>query len=306
MSRTVVLQLCTLFAVLLANPLAMAQDSRRFQVDLLIFKNLDPELAQEEQWRNELRLRYPDQLIPLRPNPGNVNAVDPSEDYALLPQGDPTFDETLDRMRRSRPYRPLYRGAWRQTMQATEQAPSILIRGGEKYGEHYQLEGSIKLSLDRYLHINTDLWLSEFERASELHFYSDWPKLPVPFADDSANEGELQYSVKLAHRGDAFVDPQQAVAWQYSTAPPPWGLSLQQRYTLILNAPRQRDTARRPMETWSPLAQAALSEAAPDPDSYLVKRTVVMRQHRRMRSGELHFIDHPLFGILIQITPLED
>lgn len=25
---------------------------------------------------------------------------------------------------------------------------------------------------------------------------------------------------------------------------------------------------------------------------------------RRMRSGELHFIDHPLFGVLIQITPL--
>ncbi len=28
-----------------------------------------------------------------------------------------------------------------------------------------------------------------------------------------------------------------------------------------------------------------------------------MRQHRRMRSGELHYIDHPLFGMLIMVTP---
>lgn len=28
-----------------------------------------------------------------------------------------------------------------------------------------------------------------------------------------------------------------------------------------------------------------------------------MQQHRRMRSGELHYIDHPLFGMLIMVTP---
>jgi hypothetical protein len=26
---------------------------------------------------------------------------------------------------------------------------------------------------------------------------------------------------------------------------------------------------------------------------------------RRMRSGELHYLDHPLFGLLILVTPLE-
>jgi hypothetical protein len=28
------------------------------------------------------------------------------------------------------------------------------------------------------------------------------------------------------------------------------------------------------------------------------------KNHRRMRSRELHYIDHPLFGILVQITPV--
>lgn len=30
-----------------------------------------------------------------------------------------------------------------------------------------------------------------------------------------------------------------------------------------------------------------------------------MQAHRRMRSGELHYIDHPLMGVLIKITPYE-
>lgn len=32
--------------------------------------------------------------------------------------------------------------------------------------------------------------------------------------------------------------------------------------------------------------------------------TYVMQDHRRMRSGELHYIDHPTFGLLILCTPM--
>ncbi|MGC1955873.1 MAG: CsiV family protein, partial [Gammaproteobacteria bacterium] len=28
-----------------------------------------------------------------------------------------------------------------------------------------------------------------------------------------------------------------------------------------------------------------------------------LSEHRRMRSGELHYLDHPVFGLLVQITP---
>jgi hypothetical protein len=34
-------------------------------------------------------------------------------------------------------------------------------------------------------------------------------------------------------------------------------------------------------------------------------RDVKVRTHRRMRSRELHYLDHPLLGILIQITPIK-
>lgn len=33
---------------------------------------------------------------------------------------------------------------------------------------------------------------------------------------------------------------------------------------------------------------------------------IPMQEHRRMRSRELHYIDHPLLGVLVEITPVEE
>jgi hypothetical protein len=38
---------------------------------------------------------------------------------------------------------------------------------------------------------------------------------------------------------------------------------------------------------------------------YVVENIVVMQQERRMRSNELHYIDHPQLGILVKLTPYQ-
>jgi hypothetical protein len=42
------------------------------------------------------------------------------------------------------------------------------------------------------------------------------------------------------------------------------------------------------------------SDKAPE---YVIKRTVKINQQRSMRSKEVHYIDHPLLGIVIKIIP---
>ncbi len=53
----------------------------------------------------------------------------------------------------------------------------------------------------------------------------------------------------------------------------------------------------------------AIEYAPPLADDYTAQtrpyKTYRMQAHRRMRSGELHYIDHPLMGVLIKITPYE-
>lgn len=40
-------------------------------------------------------------------------------------------------------------------------------------------------------------------------------------------------------------------------------------------------------------------------EPYLPQRIVLLEDERRIRQGELHYIDHPLLGIVVQITPYE-
>ena len=60
-------------------------------------------------------------------------------------------------------------------------------------------------------------------------------------------------------------------------------------------------------ETWPelpmlPNTSAAEADKAQD---YLIKRIVKMSQERSMRSNEVHYIDHPLLGVIIKIIPVE-
>jgi len=50
---------------------------------------------------------------------------------------------------------------------------------------------------------------------------------------------------------------------------------------------------------WNP----SFNEAETAAVQFVRATTANLKQSRRMRSGELHYIDHPLFGMLVQITP---
>jgi hypothetical protein len=58
------------------------------------------------------------------------------------------------------------------------------------------------------------------------------------------------------------------------------------------------------VDPWSlPIESLSESATEPAPEAYLPQRIVVMDEERKIRSKELHYIDHPLFGLVIQLTP---
>lgn len=60
-------------------------------------------------------------------------------------------------------------------------------------------------------------------------------------------------------------------------------------------------------ETWPelpPLPNTANNEGEKS-QGYLIKRIVKLNQERSMRSNEIHYIDHPLFGVVVKIVPVE-
>ncbi len=278
---------------------ASAADSKWYRVDLLVFANRAPAAETEEQWRRDLLLRYPQNLIQLKTLAeyqaercpadsaeaactaasaeeiaqmlGTGGAASPPP-YVLLEESDPEMTEVLSSLRRSSHYRPLFAGSWAQPMQPRSEAPQLLIRGGQKFDQHYELEGHLSIGMERYLHLKTDLWLTRFAPRPPITYNTavhdadneiPWPRLPIPFIEPAAEPAAA------AMDGPATNEPGQGAGTVTSTHSSQYG-----------------------------------SLMADDSD-YIINRIVAMRQHRRMRSGELHFVDHPLFGLVIKISPIE-
>lgn len=78
-------------------------------------------------------------------------------------------------------------------------------------------------------------------------------------------------------------------------------LKLQTNLWLTQFAPAGTSVA----ETWPELPAIPGFEAAANTQEYLVKRVIKLSQQRSMRSNEIHYIDHPLMGVIIKIFPYD-
>ena len=45
------------------------------------------------------------------------------------------------------------------------------------------------------------------------------------------------------------------------------------------------------------------STATPELDNFVTRQIILLQEEREMRSSEVHYIDHPVLNVIIQITP---
>lgn len=60
-------------------------------------------------------------------------------------------------------YRLLFHQAWRMRLVSEVNSIPLLIEGGDYFADMPELQGKLKLSVARYLHLETDLFLNTFE-----------------------------------------------------------------------------------------------------------------------------------------------
>jgi hypothetical protein len=159
--------------------------------------------------------------------------------------------------------RVLFHEAWRQPFiqHNTAIADAVLVRGGQQFGEHYELEGSISLHLTRYLHFSTNLWVNRFmvnDGSVDQEFILTLPSYPEKIQETTPGESTIDLFSLLEDDQDDE----------------------------ILFSETREDT------TWYQ-------------QPYLVSTVHPMKQSRRMRSNEVHYIDHPDIGIMVRIIPFE-
>lgn len=58
--------------------------------------------------------------------------------------------------------------------------------------------------------------------------------------------------------------------------------------------------------TTLPNPPGVIATAGTDTTQYVTTQTVVMQEQRRLRSGELHYFDHPRIGLVLIVTPIKN
>ncbi|MFT5691726.1 MAG: hypothetical protein ACI92E_001056 [Oceanicoccus sp.] len=298
---TNMLNILMTFIVVFSSQFATAQQSDRassnepdneqwYQVELLIYANNQESVGDAELWEQQLNLNYPDNSVLLTDPSVEIlsHSLPPSLDSAILqsPVIDPMALEeaaftllpieemnlllAARKIASQRDFRILFHGAWRQFISARNKAEHIMITGGDQFDDHYELEGTIKLGVERYLHIETDLWLSTFTSNIGL-LDTPWQLLPRrPNPETLSATFQENHTDNAANFYSAAND---------STSPPE------------LSSDQKRITTDSLIELFG--------------NQFSVERTITLRQKRRMRSNELHYLDHPLVGLLVKIIPYE-
>lgn len=290
------------------------------QVECIVFRQLDESGAGDEHWPESPALGYPAGLHFLRTPaedaawqsaeaavaaalqpadvapftdvaaaataPATGDAATPAGDalappepprpFVLLTEEQRTLLDAARRLAGSAQLRVLRYAAWRQPITPLGGADRVLLTGGQPVADHFELEGSLAIERTRFLHVSTRLWLNDFAAASgaatpagvELPPVPQPPPLPLPPQPEASG---LQPGLI----GDAA-----------GMAPP-----------------ADPAAAAMPAEDATGEATAAATLAPEPPPPLRAQRTVSLELARRVRLGELHYFDHPLFGVLIRIQP---
>ena len=155
-------------------------------------------------------------------------------------------------MQRMGNYRTLFHQTWLQPMRDENSAlPIVLDRSGDTH-DWPRLQGSVKIYLSRYLHIETDLWLNT-----------------------TGNYLPGQWAMPAAPLG------------------PPSLLLIEPEPLLLATTGESTD------ET-DPLADISINLEPVYPWRHAVR----FNEKRRMRSNEVHYLDHPMLGVVVKLTPV--
>ncbi len=253
---------------------AQASNNNFYTVELIIFSNDLRMYQEEESWPLPKTLDIADELLFLKDLPidavypelspqGIVEAADiPSRFLPIVANDDKDLSFAAERIRLAGRHSLLLHKTWLQKIYNEDMAKDIAILAGEERNGYYEVSGSIRLHLGRYLHINTNLWR-------------------ILFADENTeqtiDEGEDRPAIELPLiREEALPVLADDIALQQPTI---------NSHTL--------DTEELYVQDVEKSQQPAISLIA------------TLQQKRRMRSREVHYIDHPLFGLLIELRPYQ-
>lgn len=184
--------------------------------------------------------------------------------YVLLADTYKEFQGKTAQLQQGGRHSVLFHQSWVQPMNQEADSLPIVLDRSGDEQQWPRLQGTVKLYLTRYLQLETNLWLNT---AGE-YFPGSWQMPAPPFGPAS-----------LIIEEEAPIDIAAAVEQ--------------------ILPEQELQPAELVAET-----EVALAPIEESPPVYPYRHAVLLDQTRRMRSTEVHYIDHPMLGVIVKLTPL--
>ncbi len=196
--------------------------------------------------------------------PGAFKLLDVERDaYVALDRRFWRFNQLNSRLQSGAEHAVLWHQVWRQPLRPRAQTPALQIIGGDAFGSHNSLEGSLRLSSQGQgvvADLDANLWLTSFANQPSAASDGEWKLPEQPVLQPPVQQQPLQL------QSPQLQSPQQQVSNNaVALAPEAVGLA--------------------PAVSWYPTSIWQLN------------------QSRDVGPNALYYLDHPAMGLLIEIRP---
>lgn len=295
------------FILLAAAWTASAADTALYKVELIVFENLDPAAPQAEQWTDNPGtppLNHAMELDALTAPPAATSVAVPPSVPAAAATPAPANPATASPAQTTAPAAPPATSAAPPTAPAAPAMPAwrrlkpseLSLNGAEQ-----KLRASGRYR--PFLHIGWVQPLDSSDQGTPLHIYDGMDATQASIAPQAQTSPPPQAPQDAAPpSSEGAATPSQASPNPPAEEKPPHLLD----GTLTLRRERflhvDVDLGYRKTVPSAPLPADADAAQAP-PQSQPVTYYARMTQSRRLRNDELHYLDHPLFGVLLVVSP---
>ncbi|MEM9759230.1 MAG: CsiV family protein [Pseudomonadota bacterium] len=221
--------------------------------------------------------------------------------YQLVDQSALDFTAQARGLRRRGERVVFHEGWWARLRVDEPQNWIALDRGADMDTRDWpEIQGGVHIYRSRYLHIDVDLWLNTRAPYLPEGWQIDAPPLPPV----SLRSGSLDGAAINPWKPDVYAPALGAVTEAPIPGAPAGPGLLSRRPGPGMDEGSSRPGAAAPVSPELSLAVPGIE--AQDVPAYPWRHAIVHEQSRRMRSQETHYLDHPVIGVIVRVTPASE
>ncbi|GLR76177.1 peptidoglycan binding protein CsiV [Aliivibrio sifiae] len=278
--------------------------ARQFDIEVIIFKrNVEPSSFQES---------WPDILAPInleRAFSYRDKTMMSRNGASLLPSGYYKLNKTYTKLQNHAGFKPLVHVAWRQGDSGSSRSPIFHIQAGQDFSDRFVADGRTIEDA------KADLSLTPLDAPEPMPALAEGSESLEPESVTAVKSGPL---LELGGTMQVYVQ-------HYLYVNTILDLKVPGQHEFIVNTPKEENeevvtdttsttsdntiTESKTVTTGITQIQdpnadvqlGHLEDVTPETEVKEFLKSYRMEEKRKMRSGETHYIDHPLMGMIIQV-----